>query len=210
MPDDQADNVPRTDAERAALWLLRGDHTPGESHEFDELLAHLASVVYRRYGPAVSPDESRDIAIEAVTRAIEGVRAGKSVEQVRNPIAWLTVSATHVAVDRLRSASRQRETPVGDVYELERASLENRLGRDDLTARTLDSQLTAQLVRTALKRARDANDALAYQVAVYMLDEAEKHNRLPSARAVGRALGVSHTGIQKALQRFRGYTEPPS
>src|SRR4051794_32367073 len=61
-------------------------------------------VAYRMLG---SVSEAEDVAQEAV------LRLTRSDEQVREPAAWITTTATRLALDVLRSSRVRRETYVG-------------------------------------------------------------------------------------------------
>ncbi len=41
------------------------------------------------------------------------------------------------------------------------------------------------------------------KVVSYFLEEAEERGQLPSNRAAGEVLGLSHTGVANALRRFK-------
>jgi len=53
--------------------------------------------------------------------------------------------------------------------------------------------------------ARDDGDSTTLQVTTYLLDVLQQTGSAPSNREIGRALGISHTGVAKALTRLRRY-----
>lgn len=79
---------------------------------------------------------------------------------------------------------------------------------DELTdelAALLDGTSSARTLKQALGLATRRQDETAVRVAVHLLGEARRTGRVPSNRSAGRALGLSHAGVAKALQRLRDY-----
>lgn len=72
---------------------------------FETERPRLRAIAYRMLG---TPDDADDIVQDAWLRWSEA-----DTEAVRNPAAWLTTVTTRLAIDRLRSASHQREAYVG-------------------------------------------------------------------------------------------------
>jgi RNA polymerase sigma-70 factor (ECF subfamily) len=73
--------------------------------EYAQHRDYLVRVAYRMLG---SVDEAEDVVQDALIRA---ARADGS--DIREPLAWLTRIVTNLALDRLKSARRTRETYVG-------------------------------------------------------------------------------------------------
>lgn len=72
---------------------------------FEAERPRLRSIAYRMLG---TPDDADDIVQEAWLRW-----ADADQDRVVEPAAWLTTVTTRLAIDRLRSAQRQRESYVG-------------------------------------------------------------------------------------------------
>lgn len=72
---------------------------------FDRHRSRLFGIAYRMLG---TPDEAEEIVQDAYIRWHT-----TNISTVENPEAWLVSTTTRLAIDRLRKASRQRETYVG-------------------------------------------------------------------------------------------------
>lgn len=72
---------------------------------FEAERPRLRAIAYRMLG---TPDDADDVVQDTWLRMSQA-----DIEAINNPAAWLTTVATRLAIDRLRSASHQRETYVG-------------------------------------------------------------------------------------------------
>lgn len=108
--------------------------------------------------------------------------------------AYFLVIARHVALDRIRKP-QLKDRSFGDA---ELSTLP-----DDGVAASFDAIATAESIRWALSQALAANDTTACQVVTIALNEIQQSGSVPSHRAIGSQLGISHTAVAKALSRFR-------
>jgi DNA-directed RNA polymerase specialized sigma24 family protein len=142
--------------------------------------------------PTLSNADVADIADESLLRLLEASRAGR-LDPARSPAPYLTRIAHNLAVSRLRQ-------PLG-------LELEENLAEpdDDDLARLLDARATDERLKAALQRAAEAGDHMVIRVARVWLDLAQVGRAAPPSRDVAERLGVSHTTVNEALARLRGY-----
>lgn len=140
-------------------------------------------------------DDIDDVTMEAITRVLQAGRQGRVVTS-GNPIGYLLVVARNAAVSRQRRS--RREVPY-----LEEGLPAELVRSDDDVARMLDRDTDADAIRQALATTVAAGDATAVRVVAYLLDRVQAGGSMPSQRAAAADLGLSHTGVAKALRRFR-------
>jgi hypothetical protein len=164
------------------------------------LIKTLERFVLGRY-PSLSSYDAEEIATEAITRVIQAAKAGR-IKLEGDPTAYLVTVARHIVVDRIRSSARHTEVPVQSVEDLEMATPD-----DNAIAAFINRSAAAADIRRALSAARLDGDATAFRVITFVLNETERTGHMPSNRDVAGRLGLSHTGVAKALARFRSYVE---
>jgi uncharacterized protein YerC len=138
----------------------------------------------------------RDTAMDVVQSTIEAtlVRLSKGVD-IKNLEAYLFTVARHQLIrERLRSA---RNVNLPDMEQLALS--------DDAAVKALDNVATIADVRSVLQRVAASDDTTMYQVAVCMLNITQQTGSVPSTRTVARVLGLSHTGVAKAIERMKRY-----
>lgn len=140
--------------------------------------------------PQLSQDERAEIADEAIVRLVGQTRSGAS-GVIRNPAAFLSRVARNLALDRAR---RQEPVPLS----------EDVADSDDAIAALLDHDATASSVEAAMQAAITAGDHIAVRVVAAWLNLAAEQGH-PSSREVAARADTSHTTVNEAMRRFRGY-----
>jgi len=177
---------------------------PGDLTDEDYRMAlGVVGDFLRRRFVGVSQADLDDMVSEVMLRFLRLKEEGR-LDASQQPASYLLRLAQWVALDFLRVRARHQR---GEVL-LEPDLILEPAGTDDEVAAAIDRAATAHLVRGALERARSAGDVTAFRVATCLLDEAERSGVRPSNRRVAEQLGLSHTGVAKALLRFRSYLEP--
>ena len=177
----------------AALRLL---HAPSQLTGQDAQL--LTRAIKRHLARGFPQTDHEEIAQETLVRLSSGDVAVPA--RLTNPVGFVLRVAERRAIDEWRRTSRHLSPLSVDLLE------ESRLTEsDDEIARHLDQVANAQVLKTALAEAASKRDTTAIRVVGYMLEELERDGSLPSNRSVASALGLSHTGVAKALERFRSY-----
>lgn len=152
----------------------------------------------RRAGGADAElDEIVDAALEAFIRAVLDGRV-----HVDTAGAYLARTLKHRLIDTHRrsfSGSGERRT-----VPLETADSSTIGAEDERLARLLDADAARDDVLSALRHAADAGRSTVVRVVAEWLDIAARTGAEPSSRAVGDALGLSHTAVMDALREFRG------
>ncbi|MDX5970198.1 sigma factor [Rhodococcus opacus] len=163
-----------------------------------EFSSQLENQIRSRY-PRISQLEAQEITQDVLLRYLK-LRDANKLDPDGNPYGYLQSIIRTTVIDRHRRDSRLAR------YEetLDPARLSFVLGDRNIDDPFHDSG-TIHLVQAALSRAVEAKDYTAFRVAVCFLDKSESDGRTPSNRAIADELQVSHTGVAKALKRFRDY-----
>jgi DNA-directed RNA polymerase specialized sigma24 family protein len=170
---------------------------PDDYHLVLRTLTRFAQSYGRLSGPDAE-EVAADTLSEAFARA--SGRGG-----IRQPSPYLFWTVRNRIRDRYRRAKTLDETE----YLVE--SLEHTPGaeayssEDEAIVRLLDRGATAELVEDALRAAAAADDRLLIRVATVWLELAETLGRPPRSREVAPEAGVSHTSVNQALRRLRGF-----
>lgn len=171
----------------------------GSASEADLALirAVLVRIVrrYRGIDAAEAEDIIHDVLLSVLERAGERHARPSSVER---PGAYLITAARNRVLDRLRRSYR-RDLPLAEEDEGDLAL------DDDYVAAILDAHATAMTVNAAMRRAVEVGDHVAVRVAATWLDLAETWGTPPASRQVAQRAAVSHTTVNKALNRLRSY-----
>jgi len=122
-------------------------------------------------------------------------------DRIENPGGWLRRVVQNAAVDRLRRRAREESRVSLEEYE----GLVSSEAADEIVARRLDQQANTQLVKDALALAVADQAPGVVRVVTWILNYLEDYGEMPSQRTVGKAVGVSHTAVQKSLSRYRTY-----
>jgi hypothetical protein len=163
-----------------------------------DLVALLETIrrYLRRSSPWLDTDQSEDVAMSAILRLLEAARADR-VDSSRNVLGYLLRIARHAAATAARTGD-QRHTgpaPLGDLGAWQIPS-------DDNVARHMNAHADAEIVRAALAAAYRHGDTTTVKVVSYVLDVLQQDGIMPSHRTVAAQVGLSHTGVAKALARF--------
>jgi DNA-directed RNA polymerase specialized sigma24 family protein len=153
-----------------------------------------------RFAGQIAETDLEEIAQDAVYRFMDATRRGKVSA---SPGGYLTRIAINAAIDRLRRDHRMVLVDPADLVDV----ADTYSTEDEIAAR-LDGSPDAGCIRRALSTAHEAGDNTVVKVVTYLLEEIEQTGEVPSARAAGAALGLSHTGVAKALERFRRLLSP--
>jgi len=176
---------------------LHSSHVSNQ--ELRTLTAWLEGVLRARFRGQIAETDLEEIALDAIQRFMTMSQSGK-VSSSGNPTAYLAHMAKNAAIDRLR-----KERRMALMYPSDLVDLGGSYATDDEIAARLDGSADARRVRSALSVAHSEGDNTVVQVITYLLEEIEETGRFPSSRVAGAALGLSHTGVAKALERFRGF-----
>lgn len=74
---------------------------------------------------------------------------------------------------------------------------------DAAAAAAFDSAATTIDIKLFMRVLADAGDESSYKVLSYLLDEIHRKGKAPTTREIGEGVGLSHTGVAKALNRIR-------
>lgn len=187
------------DAAAARLFasLSAGTTTETGSKDLQTVAGWLGRLLSRSY--RLSEFEAEEIAQEVIVKVLEVARSpGDRLEEIRNPGAYLAQLARNKAIDHIRRRAR------GDV-ELSDELSEVLPSHDDEIAALLDASANAVLVRAAMRAASEAQDHLTQRVISTWLDIADELGEVPTSRDVAKRAKVSHTSVNQALKRFKGY-----
>lgn len=162
----------------------------------EQLVKTIQTYVRGRYHTG-SPHDSEEIATEVILRIFRATQSGR-LTLVGDPTAYFIAVARNVVADRMRQTAKRREVPFSALESTDwEDSDHNAIGS------FIEQDAAADVIRRALAAARADGDDTAYRVITFILDETERTGRLPSNRDVARRLGLSHTGVAKALNRFK-------
>jgi DNA-directed RNA polymerase specialized sigma24 family protein len=151
-------------------------------------------------GFGLSHDAAEEIAQETVVHAYT-----QDLRRIENPGGFLFWIARNRAIDHLRRARRSERVEIL-AWDVEKAApMAHYSAEDDAIATLLAHDGTADLVEHALRAANAADDALVARVVGAWLELADRLGRAPSSREVAPQAAVSHTSVNQALKRFRGY-----
>jgi DNA-directed RNA polymerase specialized sigma24 family protein len=174
------------------LELSQGaDPAPGDSNELEVIVDGLSRFLAGRF-QSISQAEIADITGESLLRFLQASRAGR-IDEERSPAPYLTRIAHNVAVTHLR---RTASVELPDSH----PGL-----ADDELARLLDARATSERLQEALARAAQAGAHVLLRVVRAWLRLAEAQGSAPASREVAEQLGLSHTTVNDALSRLRGY-----
>jgi RNA polymerase sigma factor (sigma-70 family) len=152
-------------------------------------MERMLSHNYREMGEA----DRADIVSDVITSLLVAVRDGR-VDPDKNPGAYLRKAAERRAIDHFRRSAKvdlDHDDP-------------DPLPDDDVVARHLDIEATAQEVEETFARLAARGEHRASQVIARWLVLAEKTGDAPSLREAATEAGVSHDTVARYLDLFRG------
>jgi DNA-directed RNA polymerase specialized sigma24 family protein len=180
--------------------LSRGAEAAIASRGVVVINAELIRLIRRSFG--LSESDAEEAAQDVIVRILELARqtGAHSLEEIRNPAAYLRRLARNRAIDEVR---RRYRTDVDLSEELARALPSH----DDEISALLDATADAASVRAAIGTAAKAQDYLVLRVVSAWLDAADDLGESPSSREVASRAHTSHTSVNQALGRFRRYLQ---
>lgn len=186
---------PTTDALARGAAAMVANPSALEPQDYRDVSAALRSFLARRY-PWFSPTDLEDVSASAIERMLRASRAGR-IDPNGRPAGYLLAIARNAAVSQMRHVGRE--------VSIDEPSFPDPASDDETASAAIEREVTARQVREALAAARKNGDTTLFRAATYFLDEAQLTGHHPSYRQVAEALGLSHTGVAKALQRLRAY-----
>jgi RNA polymerase sigma factor (sigma-70 family) len=178
------------DAAVLALMISLESGAPLAEHPMNVLLLGLSRFLRSRFR-TLSRDDLVDAVNDALVRFIAAVGDGK-VDRRRNAAAYLTRTAQNAAHDLLRQRTRETQPyAVIDQLQAEAPVIDELL--DLLASRAMVLELMAV--------ARDEGEHELNALISTYLNLADAGGR-PTLRELGDALGVSHTEINRRLERL--------
>lgn len=160
------------------------DPTGTQVAVFEAERSRLRSIAYRMLG---TPDDADDIVQDAWLRW-----AATDSTTIDEPAAWLTTVTTRLAIDRLRSAQRQRETYVGPWLPEPVTT-----GDDDPLVRTASAESLTLHFLTVLER------LAPIERAVFLLHDVFGHPFDQVAVMVDRSPAATRQIASRARQRVQ-------
>jgi DNA-directed RNA polymerase specialized sigma24 family protein len=188
-PDGPVANNPLTDA------LV--SHGEGLSRDVLDLFERKLGAHLRRQFSHLSSDDIRDLTVDVLIRLMG--RMDTSGPPPHD--GYIYRIARNAAVDKLRRDNSKRELLIASTG----ADLE--LGGDDDVASAFEAMATAASFLEALENASRRGDDVAYKAATLAVMETERQGKRPSNRWLATKLGLSHTAVNNALDRFRTYLD---
>jgi RNA polymerase sigma factor (sigma-70 family) len=192
------------DAAVLALMAALESGEPLDEARLAVLLQGMGRFLRSRFN-TLGREDVVDAVNEGLVRFIAAVRDGR-VDPDRRPAGYLTRTAENAALDRLRQQARET-TAFEDVPEPE---------SEDAPLDALVNLLASQaIVLGLMAAARDRGEHELNVLIEEFLNLAE-HGARPTLRALGAALGVSHTEIHRRLERLASLAseettdEPPA
>jgi DNA-directed RNA polymerase specialized sigma24 family protein len=159
---------------------------------------------------ALGVHDAEEVVQDVMLKFLDPIQTGR-LDPERNPGAYMLTAARWAAADQRRRELRERSHVIqsslepDDFATLAPPSAAPPTLTDDEAADLLVANENADWVRRALAACRQRGDQTAYRVVVAILDEIQTTGDVPSQRAVGAKLGLSHPAVGKALKRFETY-----
>lgn len=160
----------------------------------ERVLSRVVNALRRRF-PAEATEDLADAARDAAVNTWQAMQSNH-LRMDGDPTAYLITAAKNHVIDTLRLKSR---IPTVDLHSLDVAERENAISA------FIDRNAAATDIRRGLSHALARNDTTTFRIIIFVLDEIERSGVMPTNRSVANSLGLSHTGVSKALARFRDY-----
>jgi DNA-directed RNA polymerase specialized sigma24 family protein len=177
------------------MAVLRGLDSGNPQHVTDADLQRLMQELtrsVRRYAGALPPVQVEDVVQEALLTFLERVMDGR-IDTDDSPAGFLFVVARNRLLSRVSRQKAWGELP------------EDLPGSDEEIDRMIDASAGRHTVSEALAVAAARKDFTTVRVVGAWLDLAEATGSAPSWRDVAELVDLTHTGVGKALGRFRDY-----
>ena len=144
--------------------------------------------------PGIGVEKRAEYAGEAVQRFLIAASQGRvRVDSAGEPAAYLRQTARNLALDEAKSP-RARAEPLNEAVAAE---------GDQALLRMFDRAATRARIVQGIRRSWDEADGTSVRVMMEWIRLAESDGEAPSNRAVAASLGMSHTAVNDALERFR-------
>jgi len=179
--------------------LPRSNLPSDEYERFEQLFENdYRKLVAYMLWLGVSREMAHDIVSEAISRTWKAEANGAEIE---NLYGYVLTTARNVLLE----FARRNQKEVVNLDQPELLDGAHFVLSDEETVRQFDDVATVADVHAVLKRVFESGDRTIFRVAILMLDKIQKTGKVPSAREIGRDLGLSHTGVSKAIERLRRY-----
>jgi DNA-directed RNA polymerase specialized sigma24 family protein len=143
---------------------------------------------------SLSEDEVHDVASDALLSVLTAIgRMPDKGASIEYPMAYLRATADRSAYLLLRKKTHLH-LDIDDVAPMM---------SDEAAAAAFSGSATSMDIKRFMRQLADEGDQSAYKVLSYLLDEIQQTGRTPTSREIGAKVGLSHTGVAKALQRIR-------
>jgi len=172
------------------------DHADSLSPAVFDLFQQKLAAHLRRQFRQLSTDDLHDVTIDVILKLVDRVGA---VGPPPND-GYIYRAARNAAIDRLRKGAASANQTGFDDSGAE-------FGSDDDVAAAFEAMATAASLLDALHIASKRGDHVAYRAATLALVETEHQGKRPSNRWLAEQMSLSHTAVNKALARFRGYLD---
>ena len=196
---DEATAAARAGSQRlaAAVSALALDSEEGSAPRFAIAQDAIAGYLSRNWSALqLSGEDVEDLTAEVIAKLVQRVRTSGPL--VHDGYVYRT--ARNAAVDSWRRRQLLPQQPWTE-------AILGTLATDDDTSARFEALQTATTVRHALGAVRLAGDRVCFLVVTSALDLTQEEGRRPSNRSLATRLGISHTAVNKALTRFRGYLD---
>lgn len=186
----EGDSFAACAARLSVAFAVDGGEEPASS-DLERVRSGLMTIVLAGFHTSLGGAELCEIGDEAIARLLkESRRQGRGLDQAA---AWLRTTATHLAIDRLRTSHSEaldgHEPTIKDEFE----------------ARSLERLASDNQVKQGLLIAIEAGDYVDVRIVCEYLDLAYEMPGSPTTRQVAERCGYSHTTVAEALKRFGRY-----
>jgi DNA-directed RNA polymerase specialized sigma24 family protein len=195
-PVRSTETDPLRDRDRLRELLFTENLSDADGTYYLDVVEQLRAAIHRAYFN-LDPAMTHDVAVDALIRARRAASNG-TLDMNGNLAGYLVRAAKNGVIDILRT-QWARNAPVS----VDASVMENVALSDDDVARLVERRATVEMFAVVLQRARHAGDVTVFRLVTYLLDQADQTGQVPSNRAAAAALGLSHTGVAKALARVR-------
>jgi hypothetical protein len=196
LPEHSIDTDPLRDRDRLRQLLFTENFSDADGTYYLAVVEQLRAAIHGAYFN-LDPAMTHDVAVDAVIRVRRAASNG-TLDTNGNFAGYLVRAAKNGVIDILRTL-RAPNAPIS----VDASVLENVALSDDDIARLVERRATVEMFAVVLRRARHDGDVTVFRLVTYLLDQADQTGQVPSNRAAAAALGLSHTGVAKALARFR-------
>lgn len=185
---------------------VTGSGDAASSDDVGVVTSELLRALTRR---GFSSSDAEEAVLEALAHlaSTRGAPSADADEPVRNAGAYLFWLARNRAVDTVRRHGRVDPHADPESAGSGRSAIRLFSESDDKLVRLLDREATARSVAAAMRAADSAGDHLALRVVDTWLRRAQATGEAPTSREIAPLVHGSHTSVNQALRRFKGYIE---